>query len=414
MDPAPKGEGRSDKRRLAAFVVRPDQKRTTLVPLGFSRDLTELVGRWRSSYGQGKVPPRGEPDPSVELRKRVWEPLAKHLEGAKVVLVSPDGPLLGLPLAALPGSKKGAFLIDEYAFATVPIPQLLPELLRGRSAPPRNPSSLVVGNIDFDALSSISGATKQENNFPPLPGTKAEAAAVHDLFRKTFADSPAELLSGKGATREAFVSRAPNYSHLLVATHGFYFPEPERKVPSDQGQQSSLDALLLRSDLVSTNPALRSGLAFAGANHAVLGRQSAFLTAFEASELDLRRVDLAVLSACETGLGQVERGEGMLGLQRAFQLAGARTAVTSLWKVPDGATRALIARFHENLWQGRQGKRMGKLEALREAQQWFIKEAAVNPDLIRGRLVRPSVDWKPGDPVSPYFWAAFVLSGDWR
>jgi CHAT domain-containing protein len=135
------------------------------------------------------------------------------------------------------------------------------------------------------------------------------------------------------------------------------------------------------------------------------------LTAFEASELDLRRVDLAVLSACETARGQVRSGEGVLGLQRAFQLAGARTAVTSLWKVDDQATQALMARFHRNLWE----KRMGKLEALREAQLWLVNEGWKHPELnLRSGLVRPVAKLKKGDAVSPFYWAAFVLSGDWR
>src|SRR5262249_9040853 len=150
---------------------------------------------------------------------------------------------------------------------------------------------------------------------------------------------------------------------------------------------------------------------FAGANYQATGRGSAFLTALEASELDLRRVDLAVLSACETGLGKMEGGEGMLGLQRALQLAGARTTVTSLWGVPDAATQALMTRFHRNLWE----KKMSKLEALRDAQLWLLAEGWKDAGLnLRGGLVRPEPRLKEGDAVSPFYWAAFVLSGDWR
>src|SRR5262249_46791108 len=160
--------------------------------------------------------------------------------------------------------------------------------------------------------------------------------------------------------------------YLLVATHGFFLPEPEQKEPPDLEGIRSLRMLRFRPDAVTANPALRSGLAFAGANRAAVGRGTSFLTAFEASELDLRRVDLAVLSACETGRGQVKSGEGVLGLQRAFQLAGARTAVTSLWKVDDLATQALMTRFHRNLWK----ERLGKLEALREAQLWLVNDGS--------------------------------------
>jgi CHAT domain-containing protein len=177
-----------------------------------------------------------------------------------------------------------------------------------------------------------------------------------------------------------------------------------------QSHLLSLETTLFRRDLL-TNPALRSGLVFAGANYQITGQSDAFFTALEASELDLRRVDLAVLSACETGLGTVTDGEGVLGLQRAFQLAGARTAVTSLWKVPDAATQVLMTRFHRNLWE----KKMPKLEAMRECQLWMIHDGWKYPELgLRGGLERPEPKRNEGDAVSPFYWAAFVLSGDWR
>jgi CHAT domain-containing protein/tetratricopeptide (TPR) repeat protein len=399
------------EQRLAAFVLRPEREVVAVAPLGSSRSLAELIFRWRASYGAGKSPPAGVPEPGTDLRKRLWEPLAKHLEGVKIVLISPEGPLNGLPWGALPGSKKDTFLIQEYAFAVVPVSQLLPELLRARSTRPSEPASLVVGNIDFDALPGRDREAKRENHFAPLPATAAETAAVHDLFRAAFADRPASILTGKEATKQAFISQAPGCSHLLVATHGFFLPEPKQRQSASPGQQRSLDDLGFSRELVTSNPALRSGLVFAGANYAALGRENAFLTAMEASELDLHRVDLAVLSACETGLGKVEAGEGMLGLQRAFQLAGARTAVTSLWKVPDAATQVLMTRFHGNLWE----KHMGKLEALREAQLWMIKEGSKHAELdLRGGLVRPEFKPREGDAVSPFYWAAFILSGDWR
>ena len=193
-------------------------------------------------------------------------------------------------------------------------------------------------------------AAKRENHFSPLPGTMAEAAAIYDIFRSAFAGRPASMLTGKEATKQTFVSRAPISSHLLVATHGFFLPEPTQSESSGPGPLRSLEDLVFSRELVTSNPAaLRSGLVFAGANYEATGRGSSFLTALEAAELDLGRVDLAVLSACETGLGMIEGGEGVLGLQRAFQLAGARTAVTSLWKVPDAATQGLMTRFHRNL-----------------------------------------------------------------
>jgi CHAT domain-containing protein len=155
----------------------------------------------------------------------------------------------------------------------------------------------------------------------------------------------------------------------------------------------------------------------AGANRPLEAEHDdGILTAFEVSELDLEHVELVTLSACETGLGQSAGGEGVLGLQRAFQVAGAHTVISSLWKVPDQATQMLMVRFYENLWQ----KKMGKLAALREAQLWMLHEGVKKPELWRGlNLAAPQklpTD-KPADTAAglpPYYWAAFVLSGDWR
>jgi CHAT domain-containing protein/tetratricopeptide (TPR) repeat protein len=412
--PPVQGKGAwSAERRLVGVVVRPDS--IEAVGLGPVQQVAELIDRWRSGSGVGKPSSPDAVDPGVELCRKVWEPLANHLDGVHLVLVSPDGPLNGLPLAALPGSRAGTFLIQQYAFATVPVPQLLAGLLHDTPGHPSEPASLVVGNIDFDAPTGSPTEAGRINHFPSLPGTRTETLAVHDLFRTAFSGRPADLLTGKEATKAAFIQQASKCSHLLVATHGFFLPEPEQKESPASGQLRSLETLRASSDLVIANPALRSGLVFAGANRAAVGHGDPFLTALEVSELDLRRVDLAVLSACETGLGKVKEGEGVLGLQRALQLAGAHTAVTTLWKVDDLATQALMTRFHRNLWE----KRMGKLEALREAQLWLLEDGWKHPELkLRGGLIRPDVKpevkLKEGDAVSPFFWAAFVLSGDWR
>ena len=141
-------------------------------------------------------------------------------------------------------------------------------------------------------------------------------------------------------------------------------------------------------------------------------QEDGILTALEVSELDLSKVQLATLSACETGLGETAGGEGLLGLQRAFQTAGAKTVVAGLWKVPDKATELLMARFYDNLWQNK----MSKLEALREAQRWLLHEGVKQPGLIRG-IELPAETPEPANQqnsLSPFYWAAFVLSGDWR
>ena len=133
-----------------------------------------------------------------------------------------------------------------------------------------------------------------------------------------------------------------------------------------------------------------SGLALAGANNTPdADHDDGILTAAEVESLDLRGVDLALLSACETGLGNVAGGEGLLGLQRAFQVAGARSVVASLWQVSDDATRALMERFYDNLWQ----KEMSRLESLREAQLWMLKEGQ-HRGLVRTDQPKPDNDPK--------------------
>jgi CHAT domain-containing protein len=122
--------------------------------------------------------------------------------------------------------------------------------------------------------------------------------------------------------------------------------------------------------------------------------------------LGLRKVELAVLSACETGLGKVAGGEDVFGLQRAFQVAGAHTTVTSLWSVDDKATQQLMVRFYENRWE----KKLPALEALTEAQRWLLTEG-VKRGMVR---LRDKDEAKGAARTPPYFWAAFVLSGDWR
>jgi CHAT domain-containing protein len=111
-------------------------------------------------------------------------------------------------------------------------------------------------------------------------------------------------------------------------------------------------------------------------------------------------------------LGQSGGGEGLLGLQRAFQTAGAHSVLAGLWKVPDRATQALMTRFYANLWQ----KKMSRLDALREAQRWMIREGTKMPGGLRGLDV--SADGpqqvEASGQLPPFYWAAFVLSGDWR
>lgn len=167
------------------------------------------------------------------------------------------------------------------------------------------------------------------------------------------------------------------------------------------------------------NSDLLSCLALAGANGVgKAGPDDGLFTAADAGALQLQGTELVVLSACSTGLGTTASGEGLLGLQRAFQIAGAKTTISTLWNVDDAATRQLMVRFYQNLW-GEQKK--SRLDALRDAQLFILN----HPESITqnsgnrqgGRRPPTVVTTNSGsDPgrTSPYYWAAPVLSGDWR
>jgi CHAT domain-containing protein len=213
------------------------------------------------------------------------------------------------------------------------------------------------------------------------------------------------------ATEAAVRKEAPQHRWLHFATHGFFAPKELRSALAPdpkRAKSGAVPGLLDREGVAGFHPLLLSGLVLAGANRPPEpGQDDGILTALEVAELDLRHVELAVLSACETGLGEVAGGEGVLGLQRAFQAAGARSTVTSLWQVPDQATRALMERFYAGLWDRK--RPLGKLEALRQAQLWLLREGPT-----RGLAVVSTEPSAGPRRAPPFYWAAFVLSGDWR
>jgi CHAT domain-containing protein len=185
-----------------------------------------------------------------------------------------------------------------------------------------------------------------------------------------------------------------------------------------------------RQEVVGFNPGLLSGLALSGANRGARSSSPAtsasedsddgIITALEVAALDLHNVDLVTLSACETGLGQSTGGEGMIGLQRAFQVAGARACVSSLWSVDDAATQCLMNEFYKRLWD--KDHPVGKLEALRQAQLEMLRRYDPRAEKLvdRGRGIEldpassETASNRGGDRLSPKYWAAFELSGDWR
>jgi CHAT domain-containing protein/tetratricopeptide (TPR) repeat protein len=447
------------EQRLLAFVVRRG-KEPVLVRLGPAGPIDAAVRAWRQSV-TGEQPRGTEKDgPPLRadagragrlLRERVWQPLARHLGGAKVVLVAPDGALCQLPLGALPGSKPGSYLIEEVAIAQLASAKQLLDLLHPAQQPKAVPRGLLaVGGVDY-------GKGKA---YTPLPGTAPEAQRCRMLFRAAFPAEPATLLSGAGASvaqvQRVLTGQRPRYLHL--ATHGFFEPA-DRVERLLKGLALREDGLALWRDQEATLgslPLLRCGLALAGANAARGDETPGILTGEDVEGLDLRGCELAVLSACQTALGDIARSQGVLGLQRSFHTTGARTTVCSLWSVSDAATNVLMEEFYKRLWgkpstpppsplpeAGRGSRkpdapaRESKLDALRQAQLFVLN----NPEavLVRARNLRidlakrgvaeaeleargfgkkslalPAAGKGHAARAPAAWWAAFVLSGDWR
>jgi CHAT domain-containing protein len=404
--------GRSQKARLVAFVVTKEYVRR--VDLGEAAPIATAVDEFRATLQRRTQPILRKDDPAVMLRDKVWLPLVPHLGDAKLVLLSPDGALNRLPFAALPSKADDKFVLEDVALAVLPVPRMLVELLAPRPQRPDSPPSLLaLGDVDFDAAEAVQRQPASESaswkrrlaggpkNWSRLPGTRGELLSIEDTFRKAVAKGKLTTLREGQATVAAVRQLAPQHEYLHLATHGFFAPKEVKSALQGGPAPEGLRAGNEMPRFVGHHPGLLLGLVLAGANKPTEA-DDGVLTALEVGELDLSKVELAVLLACETGLGEVAGGEGVLGLQRTFQVAGARTTVTSLWKVSDDATRQLMERFYENYWK--QG--MGTLEALRDAQLWLLKEG------VKRGVVREEDTKNPRTP--PYYWAAFVLSGDWR
>ncbi len=408
--------------RSIAFVVR-SKGPVEAVDLGPMSRLEELIDRLHRDVQAGF---------SMAPRSWFWDRLEPYLHGVGSLLISPDGALCRFPFAAIEGRTPHTHLIDEMAIAMVPIPQLL---VSDAGEIDSSGDLLLVGDVDFGAeaggavdLPDLANRSQialgseirgRQMQFPMLPGMRREIEAVRDLFMVSHADQSVRMLTGSQASEEAVRRAMSGRRFVHLATHGFFDP-PELARFSLVGRDVKTE--WLRVTQAGIDPGLFAGIAFAGANRQFqAGQDDGLLTALEAQQLDLTGTELVVLSACETSLGKPVNGEGLLGLQRAFQVAGARSLISSLWKVDDAATQILMIEFYKNLWE----KKFSKLEALRQAQLTIRREYDPKTKQLRGpgtikpidadRLATASDARKQaGEPVAPFYWAAFVISGDWR
>ena len=314
-----------------------------------------------------------------QLAAAVLDPIREAISSYDRVVIAPDDNLARVPFETLPldGDRK---LIDDYCISYLTTGR---DALRfGAPWVKHRNGPLVIADPDYDLTEqgqtdpSISSAP--HSWFEHLPGTRAEGERLASLL------GVKPWLNREALKGQVFYHRSPYVFHL--ATHGFYLPESDGT--SDAPEEALLPERL--REYIAENSLRRSGLALAGANTWLNGgtppaeAEDGLLTAGDVYGMDFMGTQLAVLSACESGLGSVFTGEGIYGLSRAFFLSGVRTLVMSLWKVPDDQTRELMEEFYQRILGGETCA-----EALRSAQLQLKSRYA-----------------------NPFYWGAFICQGD--
>jgi CHAT domain-containing protein/tetratricopeptide (TPR) repeat protein len=385
--------------RYLAYVL-PAQGRPGWVDLGETTIIDRAVDAWRKSL---RNPKRADVKRLARaVDEKVMQPVRPLLGAARRLLIAPDGLLNLIPFAALV-NQQNRYLIERYAISNLTSGR---DLLRMQTSKPSKTPPLVVANPTFGNVTpsamraegnseglldgdwtSNQGRTQYDPTevfFQPLLGTEREALAIKAMLPE------AAMLLREQATETALKqSKAPIMLH--IATHGFFLNGPDAST-SEMGGLSSEDHLNISGLRMSKwvakieNPLLRSGLALAGVNEHRAGNDDGVLTAMEAASLDLWGTKLVVLSACDTGVGEVKNGEGVYGFRRALVLAGSETQVMSLWPVEDKATGILIG-YYRRLLEGE-----GRGEALRQIQLERLKDCKLR---------------------HPYYWASFIQVGEW-
>jgi CHAT domain-containing protein/Tfp pilus assembly protein PilF len=411
-----------------AFVLGARGAAPIAVALGPAAPIDSLVSRWREQAGREPDvldPSRSEVrcrEAGTALRARIWDPISPHISGTGRVFIVPDAALYLVNFSALPVDE-AEFLVERG-----PLIHLLSaerDLLLAREPTPQGTGLLAMGDPDYDAAvaigaegslnwgvaaSALAGVTVFRGEvphcrgfwtarWPRLPGTGREIRDATHLWKKHLGE--VLTMTRQRASEAAFKEHAPGHRVIHVASHGFFLGAEcagaggrrgiggfvaEERAPSVEPTPESAE-----------NPLLLSGLVLAGANRrgalgTVVDGEDGIVTAEEVAALDLRGVEWAVLSACATGVAEVRTGEGVFGLRRAFQVAGARTVITSFWSVGDVSTRDWM----KALYEARLSRGLGTAEAVREASLAMLAQA------------------RRSGSSHPFTWASFVATGDWR
>lgn len=306
-----------------------------------------------------------------------WAPLAEKLSGITTLYLSCDGVFNKVNFNSLYHSKAKRWVIDDFTIRLVSNTRELAEVRRGISL---TKSASIFGFADFNlglpnntdgnarrSLARSFGFDGEE--IPVLPATEKEVDGVQKIL---LGKNWSSRVFKKFEASEENIKKVDNAEVIHIATHGFFLSDVE--ISEDEG-----------SELLS-NPLFRSGVLLAGAGverSVRQGQEDGVLTSYEAMNLSLEKTDLVVLSACETGLGEIRNGEGVYGLQRSFLVAGANSVLMSLWQVDDVATQELMNTFYSFWLEG-----LDRSQAFRKAQLVMKEKYTV-----------------------PYFWGAFVLIG---
>ncbi len=402
-----------------AFVLAHSAP-TAVLRIGSAVEVDGLVQNWRAEVTRGALVSNGSATASetayreagAALRQVVWDPIVPMVASSQRVFIVPDGALNLVSFASLPSgttrylAESGPLL--HYLAAERDLALLEEEL-------PAPGKLLAMGGPDFNYRSAIHASRGSQPTAPPparpinptraaslncsgldsvtfqpLPATAHEVNEIATIWKRV-GRLPTTLLLGAAATEEALKAEASQTGILHLATHGFFLAGAcTGSASTTRGTGGVISGVAEES-----SPLRLSGLALAGANQRryAIDSDDGILTAEEVAGLDLRQAQWVVLSACDTGIGEVAVGEGVLGLRRAFRIAGARTLIMSLWSVDDDATR----RWMRVLYESRLVRRLDTAASTREAELTMLRER---------RAAHES--------THPFYWASFVAVGDWR
>ena len=373
----------NDSVMYVALTLRKESKFPKMITLFEERQLKQVSD---TLYYQCK-----------EMTDLVWQPLQAELEGIKNIYFSPSGALYNIGIEYLPG-------MEDYNIYRLSSTR---ELITGGKTETKN-RAVLYGGLRYDAgfdksvteksLAILDEAFKERANVRGmglrggkeyLKHTKEEVDIIGEELGKL--NWECVIDSAAMGTEESFKALSGRKVGCLhISTHGFYYNK-------EDADNARYKFMLIDNNMVSDeDKALtRSGLVMSGANHILEGDtlpdnvEDGILTAKEIADVDLRGLDLVVLSACQTGLGDIAQGEGVFGLQRGFKKAGANSILMSLWEVDDKATQILMTQFYRNLLSG-QSKRQSLLSAQKNLREYRNTngEQCYN---------------------SPKYWAAFIL-----